>query len=167
MWPCSGLPWRKRLAADGGSHFLGLSSDGSEVRHQDPLRFERGLVSGWLIRMSHSDRLLAGELASLLCCLALNVSLLSMSSCSLPPPPERCATAQEGAWCLVVVIWSVQNHHHGLRGWSILRPWCGSDGSRWCPHATPPGDGETRAPLSARGRIELVGGALEDGTQWW
>jgi hypothetical protein len=90
MWPCSGLPWRKRLAADGGSHFLGLSSDGSEVRHQDPLHFELGLVSGWLIRMSHSDRLLAGELASLLCCLALNVSLLSMSSCSLPPPRKVC-----------------------------------------------------------------------------
>jgi hypothetical protein len=82
-------------------------------------------------------------------------------------PPERCAVAQEAAWCLARWDGSRWYRHHGLRGQSILWPQCGYDGSRRCPLATPPEDGEAGAPLSARGRVELVSGFLEDGTQQW
>jgi hypothetical protein len=91
---------------------------------------------------------------------------MSVGSCSLPLPKGVLLHRREpgvqlrrdGPW------W---NRHHGLRGESVLRPWCGCDGGIWCPHVAPPGDGVAGAPLSARGCVELIGGVLEDGTQQW
>jgi hypothetical protein len=72
-------------------------------------------MSGWLIRLGHSDRLLVGELALPLRRLILGVGLLSVGSHSLPllkgvqllrrEPGVR--PQHDGPW---------QNHHHSLRG---------------------------------------------------
>jgi hypothetical protein len=94
----------------------------------------------------------------------LDVGLLSVGS-SLLPLLKGVSSLR---WEPGLRSWSngpQQNRRHGLRGRSILWPWCGCDRSWWQPHATPPGDGEAEAPLSARGYVELIGGVLEDSTQ--
>jgi hypothetical protein len=120
------------LMTNSGSHSLGISSGGGEVHCQDPLCLECRLVSGHLIRLGHSDHFLPSKLASLLRCLELGISLLSTGSLSLPLLKGVLSFKSE---------FSVrprgngpqQNHHHGLRGRSILQPWCGCDGSRCVP----------------------------------
>jgi hypothetical protein len=83
-WPR--LSWFGPLAVGGGSFSLGLSSGGGEVRHQDPLCLERGLVPWWLVWLSRGGRLLVGKLASPLRCLMLGIGLLSAGSRLLPLP---------------------------------------------------------------------------------
>jgi hypothetical protein len=120
-------------------------------------------VLGWFIWLTCHDRLLTDELSSPLHCLALGVGLLSVGSCSLPllkgvPLLGRVPSGlpwHEGPH---------RNCRHGLRGWNILRPWCGCDDGRWCPHIAPLRDEEAEAPLLARGHVELIGGVLEDGS---
>jgi hypothetical protein len=69
--------------ANGGSHSLGLSSSDVKVHCQDPFYLERKLVSRRFIWLGLCDHLLADELASPLCRLALGVDLLSVGLRSL------------------------------------------------------------------------------------
>jgi hypothetical protein len=126
----------------------------------------RSVVVAAMFWLGRSDRLLIGDLASPLRCLTLSTGLLHMGSRLLPLPNG------------VPSLWRYpdvrprgdvlqQNSCHGLRGQSVLQPWCGGDGSRRCPHAMHLGDGEARALHLASGCVELIGGVLEDGTQHW
>jgi hypothetical protein len=83
------------LTAAGGSHPLGLSSGGGDFHRQDPLCLEHWLL---LVRpkwLGHSDRSLAGELASLLRHLVLDDSLLSAGLRSLPLPKTMSTLKRE------------------------------------------------------------------------
>jgi hypothetical protein len=72
------------FVAGRGSHFLGLSLSGGKVHRQDPLRLEHGLVLWRHMLLDRGSALLAGELASLWCCLWLSSGLPSTDLCLLP-----------------------------------------------------------------------------------
>jgi hypothetical protein len=75
-----------RLAVGGGSRFLGVSSGGIEVHHQDPLHLDCGLMSQRLVRLGRGGCLLVSEIALPLHYLMLSVVLLIPGSRSLPLP---------------------------------------------------------------------------------
>jgi hypothetical protein len=121
-------------------------------------------MTEWLIRLGRIDRSLAGELASSSHYLVLDIRLPTAGSRLLPLLMGLLSLKRElGVW-----LWHYglqHDRHHGLRGLSVLQPWCGRDRRRWCSHATPPGDRKAGAPLSSSGCIERVGEVIKNGTQ--
>jgi hypothetical protein len=121
-----------------------------------------------VIQLVWPDRcgcLLAGELASPLRCLVLNVGLFSMGSCSLPLLKSVLLLKREaGVWPRCQHLrW---NYHHGLSGQNILQPWCGYDRGRHSLCTMPSRRGEAGDPLSTRSHVELLGGVLYHGPLW-
>jgi hypothetical protein len=73
------------VMANRAGYFLGLSLDGGEVHHQDPLRLGRGLLLWRHVWLDRSSGLLTGELASPWHYLLLSGGSPSLGLCSLPP----------------------------------------------------------------------------------
>jgi hypothetical protein len=136
------------LAADRGSHLLGLSLSGGEVHHQDHLYLECRLTPRWHMRRNHGSDLLAGELASSWHCLLLGGELPS-TSLRLLPSVMRVMSFEREAGFRPRCHCSRGNCQRGLSGWSVIHPWCGCDGSGRSPRAPPSGRWEAEAPLPA------------------
>jgi hypothetical protein len=138
------------LAAGKGSHFLALS-------------FERGLVLWQRVWLDRGSGLLAGEPALLWCCFWHDSGLRSTRLHLLPLLMGM--TLLEGEAGIRLRCHRPRwNCHHGLSDRSVLRPWCGCDGSKRSPRVVPPGRGKAEATLPARCREELLVGVIYHGS---
>jgi hypothetical protein len=120
------------LLAPWGSHVLCGSSPSQAWTHA---------VAA--VRLDHGSNLLAGEFASLWCCLLLGSGMSSTGMHLLPSMVSMVSSNMEdGFW--PQHSFPLGNRHRGLHGRSVLHPWCGHGESERCPRAVLSRDGRPK-----------------------